>query len=162
MGANRIALVSRCQPAVGALGGKNIEMVVPEIDHHFVELALAVHRPQKPRLLELENNKARRVHLARHHAAFLGNFRGRVKLKEFTAAEPHRLQCRDLLFGRVVGNFFRLELFVEIGSDAEPRHFLNVFGRWSKAGPTQEMNDLLILAEWHEVLLASGLLQFVP
>jgi hypothetical protein len=61
---NGIAIVGRCQPTIGSFGGKNIEMVVPEVDHDFVELALAVHSAQETRLLELEDDEARRVHFA--------------------------------------------------------------------------------------------------
>jgi len=41
--ANRVALVFRDEPAVGALGCENIEVVVPEIHHHFLQLAFAVN-----------------------------------------------------------------------------------------------------------------------
>jgi hypothetical protein len=77
----------------------------------------------------------------------LGDFRRRVKLKQFSTGEPHGFQCRDLFFGNGVGNFFRLELLVEIGADAEPVDSLNVFRRRSKTGATQKMKDLLLWSE---------------
>ena len=46
------------------------------------------------------------------------------------------------------GIFFRRELFVEIGTEAEPVNPLNLFRRRSKADPIQEMEDFLLVAEW--------------
>jgi hypothetical protein len=99
--------------------------------------------------LELEDDEAWRIHFAWHrHAAFLCHFRRRVKFKQFSTAQPHGFQCRDFLFSDVVGNFFRGELFVEIGAEAEPVNPSNLFWRRSKAGPIQEMEDFSLVAEW--------------
>src|ERR1041385_3622005 len=44
VGANRMHLVIGGEPTVGILSPKNIEVVEPEIGHHFLELPLAVYR----------------------------------------------------------------------------------------------------------------------
>ena len=84
VGTDRVAVVGSRHPAVGALGGKNIKMVVPEIDHQLVELALAVHGAQQPRLLKLEDDETRRLglHFAGHHAALFGDFRRRIEIEQ--------------------------------------------------------------------------------
>src|ERR1700686_2172940 len=44
---NRITLVACQQKAVSALVDENVEVVEPEVGHHFVELALTVDRSQQ-------------------------------------------------------------------------------------------------------------------
>ena len=63
MRANRVALVRSDQPAVGALGGKDIEVVVPEVHHHFVELALAVNGARHLGHGKFGDNPLRRANL---------------------------------------------------------------------------------------------------
>src|ERR1700724_375552 len=50
---NRIALVAGQQKAVSALVDENVEVVEPEVGHHFAELALAVDRSQQLGLHQL-------------------------------------------------------------------------------------------------------------
>ena len=40
-----VALVTREQEAIDSLSGKDIEVVEPEVDHHFVELTLRFGGP---------------------------------------------------------------------------------------------------------------------
>src|SRR5713226_6480595 len=42
--ANRIHLICGGEPSISVLGPKNVEVVEPEIGHHFLELPLAVYR----------------------------------------------------------------------------------------------------------------------
>ena len=129
---DRIAVVGSRQPAVGALGGENIEMVVPEIHHQLVELPLAVHGAQQPRLLQLEDNEPRRLHFAGHGAALFGDFRRRIEIEEFAGIEPHGFQPGGFLFYGAVRDFIGIKLFVEIGTQSESVDILNRFPRRSK------------------------------
>ncbi len=49
---NRVSIIGGEQPTIGALPRKHVEVIGPEIDHHFLQLALAVDRAQKSRGLE--------------------------------------------------------------------------------------------------------------
>src|SRR5262249_54096303 len=52
VGTNRVAIISRQQPAIGALVGKHVEVVGPKVDHHFLELAFAVNGAKNSRRLQ--------------------------------------------------------------------------------------------------------------
>src|SRR5205085_4304575 len=56
MGTNRVPLVARDENAVVALVDENIEMIEPEISHHFVQLAFAINCPQQFRLRQFADN----------------------------------------------------------------------------------------------------------
>ncbi len=58
---NRVAIVGNQQPAIGALAGKDVEMVGPEINHHFLQLPLAVNRAQNSRRLQLSGHSLRQL-----------------------------------------------------------------------------------------------------
>jgi len=60
--ADHVALVRRDHVTVGAFVDENVEVVVPEIGHHFVELALAVEGAQQLCLRELAAHHRLRVH----------------------------------------------------------------------------------------------------
>ena len=49
--ANRVAIVRSQQPAIRAFAGEHIEVVGPEIDHHFLQLPLAINSSQNSRSL---------------------------------------------------------------------------------------------------------------
>ena len=53
MRTNGIALVGRHQKAIIALFEEYVEMVVPEIDQHFIQLSVAVYRAQKLALAQI-------------------------------------------------------------------------------------------------------------
>ncbi len=58
---NHIALVTGDQQAVNALVHEHVEVVKPEIGHHFFNLPLAVDGAQKLRLRQFPSNDARRI-----------------------------------------------------------------------------------------------------
>ena len=51
VGADHVAVVGGQEPAVGALAGEDVEVVRPEIDHHLLQLPLAVGGAQDSRRL---------------------------------------------------------------------------------------------------------------
>src|ERR1700693_1977339 len=58
MGPDRRLLIGADPQMVEALQGKHVEMVEPEIDHHLIELARAVERPQHPGLGGLAHDES--------------------------------------------------------------------------------------------------------
>ena len=61
--ADRVAFIFGDEPAVGALGGENVEVVVPEIHHHFLQLALAVNGARHLGHGKLGDNALRQANL---------------------------------------------------------------------------------------------------
>ena len=61
MRADHIALVFRKQIAICAFVDEHVEVIEPEVRHHFVELSLAVNRAQQFRLSQFTDNHALRV-----------------------------------------------------------------------------------------------------
>ena len=58
VGADRFRLIGADPQPVEALAGEHVEMVVPEIDHHLLQLARAVERAPQPRGLRLFEDHA--------------------------------------------------------------------------------------------------------
>ena len=70
--ADDVALVAGDQVAVRALVEEDVEVVEPEVGHHFFQLALAVDVAQQPRLHQLRGHHLLRRHQRQHRLALLG------------------------------------------------------------------------------------------
>jgi len=138
-----ILVVGTARTAIGTFGGKNIEMIVPEIDHELVELPLALHRTEQARLLQLVDDHARRPHHIASEAPFFSDLRRRIELEQFSAVEPDGLQRRNLLFDPVIRDFFGFELIVEIGAHSDSIHSLNGVRYGTKARPIEKVDGFL-------------------
>ena len=140
---DRVAVVGSGQPTVGAFGGVNVEVIAPEIDHDFIELAVTVKRAQEFALLQFKDHDARAFHGLHGHVAWL-SLRPRrwIEFDQFAAVKPHGLEPGDLFVGRVIGDLFRRELLVQVGSDADARGSLHVAQGGTETGAIQKMDDL--------------------
>ena len=61
IGTDRVAIVRGQQPAISALACKHVEVIGPEIHHHFLQLSLAINRAQNSRCLQLSRNALRQL-----------------------------------------------------------------------------------------------------
>ena len=86
MRANCVLLVVSEQHAIRALVDEHIEVVKPEIGHHFVELALAVNRAQQLGLNEFVGDHALRIVHGQQCFSLLGIEAGQEVLT-FAAAQ---------------------------------------------------------------------------
>jgi hypothetical protein len=145
---NRVAVVGGGQPAIRPLGGEDIEVIGPEIDHHFIELTPAVERAQQPCLLQFQNNHARALHLRlAHHRLLLGLLGRRVKFDELATAKPHGLETGESFLNRGVGNALWPKLFIQVGADAQPVNPLHFIMGRSETGPIQKVYNPLFLGQ---------------
>ena len=55
IGADRVALVLRQVIALRTLAGEDVEMIEPEVDHHFIKLPLTDHRASDLGRLQFRN-----------------------------------------------------------------------------------------------------------
>ena len=119
MRTDRIALVAGQQIAVGALVDEHVEVVEPEVGHHFVELPFAVDRAQQLGLRQLLDHHLLGI-LERHHRFFLLRAhslqqrvclgacgRGGERLPVFGRHFQNRFHA---LVGRQIEKFLRLEI----------------------------------------------------
>ena len=70
MRADRVALVAGHQVTVGSLVDEHVEVVEPEVRHHFVELPFAIDRAQQLGLHQLIDHHLLGI-IERHHCLFL-------------------------------------------------------------------------------------------
>ena len=159
VGTDRLPLVGGQHPPHRALLGVHVEVVEPEVDQHFLELALAQHRPRDPRRLHLGRDHRgaalRRVHLDHRLTAHLpgGELlahlrRGlRVLAHEIRRAPREHRVGQQGLVDRGVGEAARTELLVDVGGDADAPHPLHVTRPGPVAQPVQRVEDLLVGSE---------------
>ena len=58
--AKHIAFITRDIPADGRLAGKYVEMILPEIDHHFLQLPFGINGAQNSISRDLRQQLVRR------------------------------------------------------------------------------------------------------
>ena len=168
-GPNSVALEGCRQPSVRALGGENIEVVHPELDHDFLKLPPAVNRPQDLFLGQLHDDAPRPFdfhrarlwglhgHCRRRTVALCGGLlalglgpllRRRVVLNQFLGGHLERRERSHFrLHGRVVKPF-RMQLLVEKGGKPHPAETLQVAGPRPEGDSIQELQRLLVVVQW--------------
>src|SRR5439155_7759139 len=104
------------------------------------------------RLLQLQNNEARPLHLLLKHRWLLpgllpSHFGRRIELNELASAEPHGFELSEFLFYQRIGNPLRAKLFIQIGASPEAVDFLDLFSGGPEARAVEKMDDLLLLGE---------------
>ena len=60
---DRVTIIRSQQPAIGAFAREHVEMVGPKINHHFLQLPLAVNRAKYPRHLQLAGQELGRAQI---------------------------------------------------------------------------------------------------
>src|SRR5918992_4615195 len=119
MGPDGVAVICGGQPAVGALAGKYIEMVAPEVDHDFIKLAPAVYRAHQPGKLQLENHLTRSLHLCHFHAFGLSHSGLRIELEKLATAQTHGFELGDFTVDEGISDLLGAELLVEVSGDPQ-------------------------------------------
>ena len=77
-----------------------------------------------------------------------GELFGGIKVEQFSAVKPDGFQGRDLLFDDVIGDFFGLELRVQIDAHPDSVYPLNDFGCDTEARSIEKMDGFLFGSQW--------------
>ena len=159
---DRLAFVLRHVVARQALPGEHIEMVEPEVDHHFFELPVAVGRAQQFLLRQLQQHLPFAADLwcwrGSHHLglwccaglrigagpllfgprALRGN---EVLLGELTRARLDRRQRFQPRAHRRVVDLLGVELLLDVGLETGGADTLDVSRHRPEADPVQHVDD---------------------
>jgi len=156
---DRLPLVGRQHPAHRPLLPVDVEVIEPEVHHHFLELPVARDRARDPGRLHLpvddrgpalgriRLHDLLAAHLARGQPLLhLRAERRIVAVEGGRALREHRIGCERLLHRRI-RNPARVELPLDVRGEAHPPHPLDVARSRSVAEPVQGVEDDLIRAE---------------
>ena len=156
---DRLALVGRQHPAHRPLLRVDVEVVEPEVHHHFLELPVARDRPRDPGGLHLGGDGGGpalgRIHLHHLLAAHLARGqplprlrrRQRILADERDRAEREHRIGRERLLHRGIRNGARVELPLDVRGEAHPPHPLHVTRPRAVAEPVERVQDEPIGAE---------------
>ena len=169
---DRVALVLGEVLLRRSLTGEHVEVIEPEIGHHFFELAFTVGRPQDLLAGELREHFARlarglhllgrpdRLAVGRRirllcHRRIAGRVlphllphleRGHeVFAGEVARAHGQRLESGEARRHARVGEALRVQLLIDVRRQADLPHAIHVAGPRAVADPVQDMQDGLVV-----------------
>jgi hypothetical protein len=166
--ADRVALVFSQVLARLAFPRENVEVIEPEVHHHFFELAFAVGRAENLLLHQFHEHQALSArgveHLGRSHRLRLGlrltlhcllasgllplpsshERREEVSFGELARALRQGLKPGKPWSHARISKAFRMELLVDIGLQSHLSHPLNISRPGTEADPIQHVDDSLV------------------
>ena len=162
MRADRLALVSRDENTIGALLAEDVEVIEPEISHHFFELTIALDGTDELRRGELLDDPlwtllGRGTHPLPPGATAISRPLREVAaplevglgepLVDFVLAHREDLERGDLRCNLGVVDVLRMKLLRNPAIDAHGDYSLDVSRTWPERKPVQRMERLLTLGE---------------
>ena len=151
VGPDDVALVGREVPLHLALGGVDVEVIEPEVDHDLFELPLALDRTHEPRGLHLRHDPDRAllgrrplVQRARRHLGIGGlvaRRRSRILLVQLGDRHREAGQRRQRSLDGAIVQPPRLELSLDPGREPDRLHALDVAGSRTEGQTRQRVDD---------------------
>ena len=157
MGADRLRVVFRQEIPRAILAGEHVEVVLPEIDHHFVQLTLAHRRARHPARREFAQESVRLTPLLAQRGGIGGRdgaaatlplrqYSGRRRIvgQQLLAGLTESREAGHELLGTRVRNAFGIQLAVDPGVDAHGAHRVSVARSGAESQAIDDVMHLLV------------------
>lgn len=157
MGADRLRVVFRQEIPRAILAGEHVEVVLPEIDHHFVQLTRAHRRARHPARREFAQESVRLTPLLAQRGGIGGRdgaaatlqlrqYSGRRRIvgQQLLAGLTESREAGHDLLGTRVRNAFGIQLAVDPSVDAHGAHRVSVARSGAERQAIEDVMHLLV------------------